>query len=107
MSETEYKEKMLEHGRSSESIDKNFWNQFDSSGGIVTYTDTYLKEDMFQAEYASGILMDVGYYHHRFKIYVISGQDWEHPLAVYECDNPSELLQLMQFAVKKFCLKKE
>ena len=86
---------------------KNFWNGFDSSGGIVKYADTVLKEDMFQAEYPGRILLDVGWYQDRFKIYVISGYDWEHPLAAYECETPAELLKFMQTAVKEFCLKKE
>ncbi len=87
--------------------EENFWNQFDSSGGIVKYSDTVLKEDMFQAEYPGGILLDVGYYQDRFKIYLIFEYDWEHPLAVYECESPEELLKFMQTAVKEFCLKKE
>ena len=87
--------------------EENFWNQFNSSGGIVKYADTVLKEDMFQEEYPEGVLLDAGYYQDRFKIYVISGYDWEHPLAVYECKTPEKLLKFMQTAVKKFCLKKE
>ena len=85
---------------------KNFWNWFDSSGGIVKYADTVLKEDMFQAEYPGKILLDVGWYQDRFKIYVISGYDWEHPLAVYECETPAELLNLMRKAKEKIqCIK--
>jgi len=88
-------------------LQENFWNQFDASGGIVKYSDTVLKEDMLQAEYPENLLLDAGYYQDRFKIYLIAEYDWEHPLAVYECHTPDEMLKLMQMTVRKFCFKKE
>lgn len=89
-----------------ENLEENFWSRFDSSGGIVTYTDNILKEDMFQAEYPDNLLLDAGYYQDRFKIYVIAEYDWEHPLAVYECNTPDELLKTMNTAREKIlCMK--
>ena len=105
--EAVYKSKKYAGEISLKSLKENFWNQFDSSGGVVTYQDIVLKEDMFQAEYPNGILLDAGYYQDRFKVYVISGNHWEKPLAVYECDTPEEMLLFMQNAVERFCFKKE
>lgn len=83
-----------------ESLNKDFWNKFSFSGN-VTYSETYLDEDMLQVEYPEKLMLDVGFYHGIFKVYIIRDFNWKTPVAEYSCRTVKEFEKIINIAIKR------
>lgn len=85
-------------------------NEFDWNGGQVTFWDLdlvsdlsplshqveLLKEDLAQAQYPNGCVLDVGWYPEfspdgHFAVAVIKADNWEKPIHYCECKTVSDL----------------
>ena len=61
-------------------------------------------EDILQLQhvYKDGPIIDVGYYTDLFRIYVIEGQDWEHPIEVITIEDISEVSAVVYHLMDKY-----
>ncbi|MDE5558688.1 MAG: hypothetical protein K2J32_13560 [Ruminococcus sp.] len=82
------------------SLSKDFWENFSFSGN-VTYSETYLDEDMLQVEYPENLILDAGFYGGTFVVYIIWDNNWQSPVAVYSCKKIENFEKIINLAIEQ------
>ena len=83
-----------------DSLNKDFWKKFSFSGN-VTYSETKLDEDMLQVEYSGKLILDAGFYHGTFSVYIIWDNNWQSPVAVYSCKTVENFEKIINLAIEQ------
>lgn len=83
-----------------ESLNNDFWEKFTFSGK-VTYSETWLDEDMLQVEYPAKFMLDAGFYHGTFVVYIIWDNNWQSPVAVYSCRKAENFEKIIRLAIEQ------
>lgn len=72
--------------------------------GIIKWLCESLEEDMLQVEYPNNFILDLGWYHDQYIIYIIKDYEWSVPVVKYSIKNESNLLDTLQMAIDRIIL---
>lgn len=83
-----------------DSLNEDFWKKFSFSGNI-RYSETYLDEDMLMVEYPAKLILDAGFYHGTFRVFIIWDNNWQSPVAVYSCRKTENFEKIVRLAIQQ------
>jgi len=63
-----------------------------------------LTEDILQLRNANhlDLVLDVGYYHDRYRVFVVENSDWDHPVDAFESTSASATIEWVYSAISRY-----